>query len=228
MSIPFLDNAVAAVYPLIVDLATALGPIGGPIAAIVLCTMLLRLVLLPLTMAAVRGERSRAALAPQIGELQRRYVHDPARLQAEMSALYRGAGTSPLGGCLPLLAQSPLLIIWYRVFTAPRVGGHPNALLAHNILAATLFGGGHLVAFLPLLAALAALGGIAMRRARRLATVAGAPAPRGVLALLPFLSLVSAAWMPLAAVVYLVTTQTWTAVENAALRRGLPAGSRRP
>jgi YidC/Oxa1 family membrane protein insertase len=223
MSIPLLDDAVSAVYPLIANLATALGPIGGATAAVVLCTMLLRLLLLPLTLAAVRGERSRAVLAPTVAALQRRHANDPARLRAELSTLYQGAGTSPLAGCLPVLAQSPFLIVWYRVFTAPRIAGHPNALLAHNFLAATLFGGGHLLVFAPLLAVLVALGLLAMRRARHVAAVSGAPAPRGVLALVPFLSLVSAAWMPLAAVVYLVTTLTWTAAENAVLRRGLPA-----
>ena len=62
-----------------------------------------------------------------------------------------------------------------------------------------------------------------MRRARRVAAVIGSPEPSGVLAWLPFASLLSTLIMPLAAVVYLVTTLTWTAAENVVLRRGLPA-----
>ena len=219
MSIPVLDDAVCVVHPLIVSLAATLGPLGGATTAIVLCTLTLRLLLLPLTLVAVRGERSRAALAPTVDALQRRHRGDPERLRAEVAALYRGAGASPFAGCLPLLVQSPFFAVWYRVFTAPRIAGHPNALLAHNFLAARMFTGEHPLVFLPLLAALAGLALLARRRARRIAAATGTPAPTGVLALMPFVGLVSAAWMPLAAVVYLVTTLTWTAVENAALRR---------
>ena len=63
MSIPLLDGAVAVAYPLVAHAAAALTPVGGAAAAIVLCTAALRLALLPLTAAAVRGERSGAALA---------------------------------------------------------------------------------------------------------------------------------------------------------------------
>lgn len=223
MSIPFLDDAVAAVYPLIANLATFLHPVGGALAAVVLCTVTLRLLLLPLTMAAVRGERSRAVLAPRVAALQKRHAKDPARLRTELAELYQGAGTSPLAGCLPVLVQSPFFLVWYRVFTTHRIAGHPNVLLANNLLTAHLLGGGHLLAFLPLLAALVALGAVAVRRARHITAVTGAAAPRGILAALPFLSVLSALWMPFAAVVYLVTTLTWTAVENRVLRRGLPA-----
>ena len=51
---------------------------------------------LPLTLAAVRGERSRAALAPRVAALQRRYGRDRTRFASELTALYRSAGISPL------------------------------------------------------------------------------------------------------------------------------------
>jgi len=223
MSIPLLDGAVAAVYPFVADLAAAVTPVG----AIVLCTAALRLLLLPLTRAAVRGERSRAALAPRVAEPRRRYGRDPVRLGTELSELYRSAGTSPLAGFLPVLLQTPAFVVWYRIFTAPRIAGQANALLAHPFLGAALsdrlLTGGHPLVFLPLLVLLALLGWVAARRARRVAIATGTPPPRGVLSLLPYASLLAAPVMPLAAVVYLVTTLTWTAIENVALRRGLPA-----
>jgi len=74
-----------------------------------------------------------------------------------------------------------------------------------------------------LLVAIALLALLAVRRGRRVAAATGVPAPGGVLALLPFLSPLSALVMPLAAVVYLVATLAWTAAENVLLRRGLPA-----
>ena len=226
MSIPLVDGAVSAVYPFVAGLAAALGPVGGAVAAIVLCTVLLRVLLLPLTLAAVRGERARAVLAPQVAALRERHRSDPARLATEVSSLYRAAGTSPFAGFLPLLLQSPAFIVWYRIFTAPAIGGHANALLGYRFLGATLSARlfAHPLAFVPLLLVLVALGFVAVRRARRVAVVTGAPAPRGVWAVLPFASLLSALVMPLAAMVYLVATLGWTAVENVLLRRGLPRG----
>jgi YidC/Oxa1 family membrane protein insertase len=223
MSIPLLDAAVATAYPAIAGLAGLLAPLGGAAATIVLCTAALRLLLLPLTRIAVRGERRRAALAPRVREVRRRYARDPARLRAELAALY--ADTSPLAGLLPLLLQAPFFVIWYRTFTAPRIGEQANALLAQPFLGAPLsthlLTGGHAPAFVPLLVALALLATIAARRARRIAATAAAAATPGM-ALLPYLSLCSAAFLPLAAVLYLVATLTWTAAENAALHRGFP------
>ena len=69
--------------------------------------------------------------------------------------------------------------------------------------------GGHLLAFLPFLVVLAALAWLT----RRLTGT------RGPLALLPYGTLLTAALVPLAAVLYLVTTTAWTAAENALFRR---------
>lgn len=220
MSVPLLDHAVTLAYPAV---AATCGAVGAA-ATIVLCTAALRLLLHPLTRAAVRGERQRAALAPKLRALQEKHRRDPARLRAELAALYAGAGISPLAGIAPLLLQAPAFLVWFRVFTAPAVGGRPNALLAQALLgtplSAHLAGGG--LVFVPLLAVLALLGVLGVRRARRVAAATGTPAPSGLLALLPFTSLVSAALLPLAAVLYLVTTLAWSAAENALLRRGLP------
>jgi YidC/Oxa1 family membrane protein insertase len=242
LSIPLLDGAVAVAYPFIAHAASALTPIGGAAAAIVLCTAALRLLLLPLSLAAqlaerppasvrppaVRGERTRAALAPRVAELRQRYAKDPDRLATELTALYRTERVSPLAGCLPVLLQAPFFMVVYRIFTAPSLAGRPNALLAGHVfgvpLGTHLFGGGYPLAFLPVTAALLVLGWVAARRARRVSAATHAAPPTGVVALLPYLSVLSVAVVPLAAALYLVTTLAWTAVENAVLRRGLPAG----
>jgi len=55
-------------------------------------------------------------LQPRMQELQNKYKNDPARLQAEMGALYKEMGVNPLAGCLPLLVQMPFLIaIFYAL-----------------------------------------------------------------------------------------------------------------
>ncbi len=229
MSIPVLDAAVSGAYPIVWHLATALAPLGGAAVAIVLCTAVLRALLLPLAVAAVRGERRRAALTPQVTALRCRYAKQPEKLATELAALYREAGTSPFAGFLPLLLQVPFFLVTYRLFLSGTVAGHTNALLhshllgvelSQRMLGAELFtrlpGAETPLVFLPFLALLAVLAWVAVRRTRRLA---GPDAPRGVLALLPFATLVTAVFVPLAGVLYLVTTTAWTAGENAVLRR---------
>jgi YidC/Oxa1 family membrane protein insertase len=232
MLIPLLDTAVAAVYPAVTSVAAALSPLGGAAAAIVVCTAALRLLVLPLTLAAVRGERARAALAPQVRRLQQRHSGDPARLRAELAALHQNAGVSPVAGCLPVLAQAPLFMAWYRIFTAPRIAGHTNMLLAQPLLGAPLstrlLGGGHPLVFVPLLLGLAVLGLLSARRTGRIAASTGTPPAPLALRLLPFSSLLSAAVLPLAAVWYLLVTLSWTAAENKMLRRGLPPNDNQP
>jgi YidC/Oxa1 family membrane protein insertase len=227
MSVPLLDTLVSAIYSPVASLAELLGPVGGAAPTIVLCTAVLRLLLVPLALSAVRGERSRQALAPEITKLRRRYGKDPARLSKELAELHQTAGVSPLAGCLPMLLQTPFFMVWYRIFTSSTIDEHSNVLLSQRFLgselSAHLLDGGHVLAFAPLMLALTGLGMLAIWRTHRVAAASGQEPLRGVFAVLPLASVFSALVMPLAAVVYLVTTMTWTAIENVVLRRGLPA-----
>src|SRR3954451_23964696 len=90
MSGLFLDAPVSGAYHLVTWVATAIQPVTGPYAAalaIVLCTAAVRLVLLPLGIAAVRGERSRAAILPQLNEISKRHRDDPERVRREVGKL---------------------------------------------------------------------------------------------------------------------------------------------
>jgi YidC/Oxa1 family membrane protein insertase len=207
MSVPLLDDAVAAAYPIVSSLAG----VGGAALAIVVSTLALRALLIPFSLWIVRGERSRAALAPDVQALQRKYAKDPARLGQELTALYRAAGVSPFAGILPALLQAPFFLVVYRLFASPTIGGHTNALLHHTFLGVSL--SSHLLAgpvvFVPLLVALAVLAWLTVRRTKA----------RGLAAVLPFGTVVVAAFVPLAIALYLVTTTAWTGTVEAWLRR---------
>ncbi len=128
-------------YHLVCWFAAILAPLFGGLAAaaaIVVFTMLIRLALVPLSYYAVRGERARGRLLPQVQELQRRHAKDPERLQRELKALQRTEGTTMYAGCLPLLLQLPFFSVMYRLFLSHSVAGAPNALLSHRLLAAPL------------------------------------------------------------------------------------------
>ncbi|MGW3606058.1 YidC/Oxa1 family membrane protein insertase [Micromonospora sp. NPDC005161] len=232
-----LTGVVGAAGTALSWLTDLLEPLAGGMAtaaAIVLLTIAVRLLISPLTVAQVRGERRRAALAPQVRDLQRRYADDPTKLQSELFALYRSAGANPIAGCLPLLLQAPFLLVLYRLFTTSeggtgllqeRLAGVP---LGHHLGDGLAGAAGPL--FAVLLAALLVLAWWSSRRARRasaaVGTVAGTPtegpgaATLGrLLPLLPFTTVLVALVLPLAAVIYLVTTTAWSALEQVVLRR---------
>jgi len=84
------------------------------VVAITALTIVLRLITLPLQIKSVRSTRQTTALQPQIAELQKKYANDRERLVAEQQKLYKEAGVSPFGGCLPSLAQVPIWIGLYQ------------------------------------------------------------------------------------------------------------------
>jgi YidC/Oxa1 family membrane protein insertase len=211
VSIPLLDDAAGAVHNLLSTLVAALAPLDGGAAvavAVVLLTALVRLCLLPLSMRRARAQRAQTALTPRLLELREKHGRDPLRLQTEIAALYQSAGTSPLATLTPTLLQAPAFMVLYRVFTVDGSG----PLLSAEVFGYPLAAHG-LAAGWPLLVLVAALAVVATLVARR-ASRAGAP--KWTLAL-PYLTVLPAVFVPLAAGLYLLTSTAWSAVENAVL-----------
>lgn len=77
--------------------------------AIIIMTMIVKLVLWPLTHKSYKSMREMNKLQPLIGPLKEKYKDDPKKLQAEIMKLYKEHGVSPWGGCLPMLLQMPIL-----------------------------------------------------------------------------------------------------------------------
>jgi YidC/Oxa1 family membrane protein insertase len=182
----FLGVAVGAAYHVVSAYAQVLAPVTGSlatVAAIVAFTMTVRLLLLPLSLSAARGQASQARLLPQVTELQKRHAGQPDRLRIELTALYQRENASALAGCLPALIQLPFFSVMYRLFLDHTVNGAPNGLLSHNLLGVPL--GSHLLSgagpfsaqgavFLGLLALIAVVAWISARAARHAAAPGGA------------------------------------------------------
>jgi len=81
--------------------------------AIILLTVLVRVVTAPLTARQMRSMKRMGELQPKMKELQEKYKDDRQRQSQEMMKLYRETGVNPLGGCLPLLLQFPVFIGLY-------------------------------------------------------------------------------------------------------------------
>jgi len=84
------------------------------IVAVAMVTLLLRLALTPLQLKQQAGAKRQQELKPKMDELQKKYKDDREKLAQEQMKLYREAGINPLGGCLPLLIQLPLMIGLYQ------------------------------------------------------------------------------------------------------------------
>ena len=87
--------------------------------AIILLTLFLRFLLFPLGMKQIKSMQAMQALQPKIKEIQKKYKNNKQKAQEETMRLYKDAGVNPLGGCLPVLAQFPLLIAMYAVLRPP-------------------------------------------------------------------------------------------------------------
>ncbi|MCL1928395.1 MAG: membrane protein insertase YidC [Treponema sp.] len=84
--------------------------------AIILLTLMVKLMLFPLTKKSSEASIKMQALAPKIKELQTKYKGNPAKMNAELGALYKKEGHNPMSGCLPLVIQMPLLFAMYNLF----------------------------------------------------------------------------------------------------------------
>ena len=147
-------------------------------------------------------------------------------------ALYAAEKISPIAGFLPALAQAPVLTLVYALFTSPTIAGHANSLLAATVFGAPL--GRHLIAAasgllagdwvaLVLLVAIAVVALLSRRAARRIALPVDPAQQRvaDVLSFMPFLTVMFAAFVPLAATLYLAVSTSWTLVERVLMRRAI-------
>jgi YidC/Oxa1 family membrane protein insertase len=84
------------------------------VLAIVVFTILIRVLTYPLTIQQQRSMRAQQEVAPKLKKLQEKYKNDREKLASEQMALYKEAGVNPLGGCLPMVIQFPILIALYQ------------------------------------------------------------------------------------------------------------------
>lgn len=83
--------------------------------AIILLTLLMRIAILPLSIKQTKSMIEMQKLQPQLKEIQKKYKDDREKMGQEMMALYKENKVSPLGGCLPLLLQLPIIFAVFDV-----------------------------------------------------------------------------------------------------------------
>lgn len=234
---------IRGAYWLVTTLSDLIEPLTGAqsaAVAIILLTLCVRLLLIPVGRSQVKATLARQRLAPKLAELQRKYKK-PEVLQRKTMELYQAEKASPFAGCLPVLAQMPVLMAVYGLFILPEVDGHPNELLSKSFLgvrldsglAAQVFGGTVTLTHAVLGVAIMLLVGAVTQVSRKLLTPpapeptakpanlpAGMPDLSGMtrmMSFVPFITVIIAAFVPLAAALYLATTTTWTLCERLVL-----------
>lgn len=104
---------------------------------IILLTLGIRVLLLPLAMKQIRSMQAMQSIQPKVRELQRKYkgkrdAVSRQKMQEEQMKLYREHGVNPFGGCLPLVAQFPILIALFGVLNVPQGLPHVRGTVSPN------------------------------------------------------------------------------------------------
>lgn len=85
---------------------------------IILLSIIVKVVLFPLTYKSMKASQDMQQLQPKIEALREKFKSDAQKLNQEMMKLYRESGVNPLGGCLPLVLQMPILYALYAIFSS--------------------------------------------------------------------------------------------------------------
>lgn len=107
--------------------------------AIFLFTLLVRIILFPLSLKTQKSTADRARLAPRLERLKKKYEKDPKKMQEKQMALYEKHGVSMTGGCLPMVVQMLVLFGIISVIYAPlkHIAGVPDQVITASVTAMT-------------------------------------------------------------------------------------------
>ena len=84
--------------------------------AVIVLTILIKVIFYPLGVKAIKSQKAHSTLQPKIKEIQEKYKDNKEQQTREIMGLYKREKINPFSGCLPLLIQLPVLIALYRVF----------------------------------------------------------------------------------------------------------------
>lgn len=107
--------------------------------AIFLFTLIVRVILFPLSLKTQKSTADRARLAPRLERLKKKYEKDPKKMQEKQMALYEKHGVSMTGGCMPMLVQMLVLFGIISVIYAPlkHIAGIPDQVINASVTAMT-------------------------------------------------------------------------------------------
>jgi YidC/Oxa1 family membrane protein insertase len=235
----FFDAFRDALYVVLESFQHWMQPIMGSQSywfSIVLLTIAVRIILIPLTVKQVRSTRVMQELQPELKKLQQKYKNDKPKLQEELMKLYKERGFNPLAGCWPLAAQLPFFWALYRVIYSREINGQPNILIGRSFFGVPLddrwsalagwgakLGSVAGLTILGLIIAMACTTYISQKQLMAKQTADINPQQQMLLRIMPLMFVIFAVNVPLAVVLYWVTTNLWSMGQQWILLRNSPA-----
>ena len=121
-----IEHVMSAVLTALYSLTEMLGvPNYG--LAIILLTVLIKLLVYPLTKKQLQSMKAMQRIQPQLQKLQEKYKNNPQVIQQKMMELYQKEGANPMSGCLPMLIQMPILMgMYYTLYNFDYGGAAPS------------------------------------------------------------------------------------------------------
>jgi len=203
-------------------------------ASIIALTVAVRIVLIPLTLKQFKSMQELQKYGPQLKELQKKYKDDRQRLQQETMKFYQEHKINPLGSCLPLLAQFPVFISLFYLLRndlkphvcPEKVGEHIDYL---KVTCQQVDPGSAKFLFIPDITA-KATGGVLLTLAilyvgsQLLSSMVTAtstmdPKQRRIMMALPLVFVIFIINFPAGLVVYWITTNIWTILQQLVVKR---------
>lgn len=109
---------IQALVDFVVHILNAIyGVVGNYGIAIIIVTVLMRIIIFPLTLKQEKSMKKMRELQPELAKIKEKYKDNPQEYQQKTAELYRESGVNPLGGCLPLLIQMPVFVALYWAFS---------------------------------------------------------------------------------------------------------------
>ena len=212
------------------------GTIGLPWAwSIVALTVIVRILLVPLTVRQIHSMQSLQKHAPEMKEIQKRYKGDRQKLNEEMMKFYKENHINPAASCLPMVAQLPVFISLYLVLKhfgrfIP-AGSHPDLSWLHIVPTITAKASSDWSGYM-----LLAVYAISQMSSTYFMSATMDKMQRRLMMFLPLIFITFIARFPIGLVLYWVTTNLWTVGQGLVTRRlvpkaapgaALPAGPKR-
>src|ERR671932_765579 len=188
-------------------------------------TMVVRLLILPLTFKQVRSMQGLQKLQPEMKKIQERYKEDKKRQQEEMMKLYQEHQINPLGSCLPLLLQLPFFFALYQTLRkggeiSDQIKGPPGSdngfLFIPDLTKSVTHHTGVLIALLVLYI------GTQLASSWVSAINVQDPTQRRLLFIFPIVFSVIIIRFPAGLIIYWITTNAWTIGQQLFIRRFMP------
>lgn len=188
--------------------------------AIILLTVIIKILFWPLTQKSLQSMQSMKKLQPKIAQLREKYKDDKEKLNQELMQLYKTYKVNPVGGCLPMVLQIPVFFALYRMLNgAVELRHQPFMLWINDLTAPDRLDIGFSLPYLGGLPVLTILMGVTMFMQQKMTPSAGDPRQEQIMLLMPVVFTVMFVNFPAGLVLYWLVNNVLSIVQQYFINR---------